>query len=443
MPMNYPAEVFDQVQLLFDLTGFNDHQLHCVLRFDSGLEAEVLRQAVIASIEAIPILGTRYVAEGRRPRWEGLGQPRFEDAFAVAQTEAEFDDFITSRVEESAGPQVKVCLLDSDEPALALTMNHMACDAAGFKEYLYFLCEIYAGISAEPGYRPAAMTGDRSMRRVLERFGMATKLKSLLSQSRENNRAGDYRFPFSENEDVRPFILTRTLEKTDLESILAYCRAQGATLNDAVLTAYYRCLFRTLALASGAELRMPVMVDMRRFLGAPDGSGTLANLSSTVITQLVCRSEEGFADSLARVKATMDEKKDADIGLNGLVKLDLIYRLLPNRAANRLLRSSLKNPLICMTNVGILDAARMSFGDLLPREAFMCGSIKHKPHFQLAMSSYAGTLTLSSNLYGNSVDKKRVSSFLDEVKRELLTECSLRQHDQAPAPAGARIAGLA
>ena len=54
----------------------------------------------------------------------------------------------------------------------------------------------------------------------------------------------------------------------------------------------------------------------------------------------------------------------------------------------------------------------------------MCGSIKHKPHFQLAMSSYAGTLTLSSNLYGNSVDKKRVSSFLDEVKRELLTECS-------------------
>ena len=437
MPMNYPAEVFDQVQLLFDLTGFNDHQLHCVLRFDSGLEAEVLRQAVIASIEAIPILGTCYVAEGRRPRWEGLGQPRFKDAFAVAQTEAKFEDFVTSRVEESAGPQVKVCLLDSDEPALALTMNHMACDAAGFKEYLYFLCEIYAGIMAEPGYRPAVIAGDRSMRTVLARFSMRMRLQSLLSQSTENNRSGDHRFPLGEGGEAQPFILTRTLGRESLDALKDFCRARGATLNDAVLTAYYRCLFGRLALSSGAVLRIPVMVDMRRYLGEAGGFGALANLSSTVITRLEYRPEEGFADTLGRVKAVMDEKKDVDLGLNGFIKLDLVDKFFPDRIANRLLRSSLKNPPICMTNMGILDSASISFGDLRPRDVFICGSIKHKPHFQLAMSSYAGTLTLSSNLYGNSVDKKRVSSFLDEVKRELLTECSLGQHDQALGPTGA------
>jgi len=335
----------------------------------------------------------------------------------------EFDEFITSRIDETRGPQIKVCLLGSDHPAIALTMNHMVCDAAGFKEYLYFLCEIYAGIIAGPGYRPIAIAGDRGIRGVLERFGMGIKLKSLLSQSKDNNRSGDHRFPLSEGGDVRPFILTRKLGRERLDAIKGYCRAHGATLNDAALTAYYRCLFRRLALSSGTELRIPVMVDMRRYLGEAGGFGALTNLSSMVITRLEYRPDEGFADTLGRVKAAMDEKKDRDIGLNGFIKLHLVYTLLPNRTVNLRLRSRLKNPLICMTNVGILDSDRISFGDLRPRDVFMCGSIKHKPHFQLAMSSYDGELTLSSNLYGNASDRERVMSFLDEVEREFPYPC--------------------
>ena len=270
-PMDYPAEIFDQVLLLFNHTGFNDHQLHCVLKFESGLDAEVLRKAVISSIEAIPILGTRYVDKGRRPRWESLDRARLGDAFTIARTEAEFDEFVTSRFAENTGPQVKVCLLGSGHSAVALTMNHMVSDAAGFKQYLYFLCEIYTGIMADAGYRPVMVAGDRSIRGVLERFGMGIKLKSLLSQSKENNRSGDHRFPLSEGGDVRPFILTRKLGRENLEAIEGYCRAWGATLNDGVLTAYYRCMCRRLALPSGAELRIPVMVDMRRYLEMPAG----------------------------------------------------------------------------------------------------------------------------------------------------------------------------
>jgi NRPS condensation-like uncharacterized protein len=90
------------------------------------------------------------------------------------------------------------------------------------------------------------------------------------------------------------------------------------------------------------------------------------------------RPEESFEGALARVKALMDEKKRGDLGLNGFVKLDLVYRLLGDRIANRLLRRRLNNPLICMTNIGILDSERIAFGDRRPRDAFICGSIKHK-----------------------------------------------------------------
>jgi NRPS condensation-like uncharacterized protein len=115
----------------------------------------------------------------------------------------------------------------------------------------------------------------------------------------------------------------------------------------------------------------------------------------------------------------MDEKKASNIGLNGFIKLNLIYRIFGDTIANRLLRSILKNPLICMTNAGILDSARIFFGDLRPHDAFLCGSIKYKPYFQLAMSSYDGELTLSVNLYGSANDRDRIISFFDLIDTEL------------------------
>ncbi len=416
--MDYPAEVFDQVQLLFDITGFNDHQLHCVLKFESRLDLEILKNAVMSSIEAIPILGTRYI-NGKKPHWTGIDPSHFGEAFVIARTEQEFEDIAFSRVDESRGPQIKVCYLDSRPFTIALIMNHMVCDAAGFKEYLYFLCHIYSGMLSDPEFRPAKIVGNRSIRGVLRTIGLDVQLRSLLSQSRENNRAGNHRFPLSQGGQTRPLILTRKIGKKRIRKLRTYCRTRSATLNDVVLTSYYRCLFRRLSIGLGGEVNIPVMVDMRRYLGQLEAFNALTNLSSTVITRLEYRPEEDFEDTLNRVKSVMDEKKSSNIGLNAFIKLDLVYRLLGHKIANSLLRSSLKNPLICMTNVGILNRARMCFGDLYPYDAFLCGSIKYKPHFQLAMSSYEDELTLSTNLYGNVSDRDRVLSFFDEIEEEL------------------------
>ncbi len=138
-----------------------------------------------------------------------------------------------------------------------------------------------------------------------------------------------------------------------------------------------------------------------------------------VSTQLECRPAERFEDALGRVTAIMDHRKRNNMGLNGFLKLDRVYRTLGNRIANRILMSRLKNPLISMTNTGILDAAQLSFGDQHPCDAFLCGSIKYKPYFQLAMSSYDGELTLTVTLSGSAGDRDRISSFFDEIEAEL------------------------
>jgi NRPS condensation-like uncharacterized protein len=161
------------------------------------------------------------------------------------------------------------------------------------------------------------------------------------------------------------------------------------------------------------------MVDMRRYIERSRKLKYLTNLSSTTSTQLEYRPDEHFDGTLYRVKSIMDWRKGSNLGLNAFIKVDFIYRVLGDRIANRISRSMLRNPLICMTNMGILDAAQMVLGDLRPQDAFMCGSIKYKPHFQLAISSYDGELTLSVNLLGSADDRDCILSFLAEIDAEL------------------------
>ena len=430
--MEYKAEIFDQLQMLYETTGFNDHQLHCVMRFPTCLDTDILRQAFLTSIEAIPILGTRYVDDTRRPRWESTDPSRREEAFVIARTERELDGFVTSRIDETRGPQVRACLLGSGVPTLALNMNHMVSDGAGFKAYLYFLCDIYTRLVSGANPRPAPIVGNRGMEGVLEHFSAVTKLSALVRQSAESNASGKFRFPLGDDGDLQPFILTHSLARERTAALKAYSKARAATLNDVVLTAYYRCLFRRLALPEGTVLRIPLMVDMRRYGVAGADFTTLSNLSSTVTVGLNCRPNEEFADTLERIRTEMARKKISNIGLNAFVKLDLLFRLFPNGRANHRLKTGLKNPLICMTNVGILDSIRLSFAGIRPHDAFVCGSIKHKPHFQLAVSTYEGELTFSSNLYGSPTDRERISTFLEEIEKEL-NEAAHAGHSLAAA----------
>jgi NRPS condensation-like uncharacterized protein len=58
-------------------------------------------------------------------------------------------------------------------------------------------------------------------------------------------------------------------------------------------------------------------------------------------------------------------------------------------------------------------------GDQRPSDAFLCGSIKNKPYFQLAVSSFDGELTLSVNLLGSDSDRDRIQSLFDQIEDEL------------------------
>lgn len=269
-----------------------------------------------------------------------------------------------------------------------------------------------------PEYWPDfKIDGDRSIQKVINQIPFRNRVKSLLFHNSESNQNSKIHFPFSKDENIFPFILTREIGPVEFAQLHAYCKKNHVTMNDVFLGAYYRALFQELHMDSAA-LHIPIMVDMRRYL-KDNRFDTLSNISSTIIMDVPVNALESFNDTVLKIGRETRIKKSTDIGVNGFLKLDLVFKLLNNKLSYRVAKNVLKNPLICMTNTGILDEKRLVFKGTTIVNAFVCGSIKYRPHFQIALSTYADTLTISSNLYGSHQDYDMITHFLSVVEEQL------------------------
>lgn len=76
-------------------------------------------------------------------------------------------------------------------------------------------------------------------------------------------------------------------------------------------------------------------------------------------------------------------------------------------------------PVISYTNLGVIDKKQLNFDNIEINHIYLTGDIKHVPYFQIAVSTYGGICTISSNLFGSENDKKNIICFLIEMKKEL------------------------
>ena len=168
----------------------------------------------------------------------------------------------------------------------------------------------------------------------------------------------------------------------------------------------------------GKVITFPIMVDMRRYL-KDKSFNSLSNLSSTVMVSITVNRGESFTETLRKVHNEMNIKKEKNIGLNGFIKLAMIFKIFSSKKACELLKNNLKNPYICLTNVGVLDSNKLIFKGSEISNAMVCGSIKYRPHFQMAFSSFREQLTLSVNLYGSKQDRNIITNYFSLVDKEL------------------------
>jgi NRPS condensation-like uncharacterized protein len=418
--VRFRAEMWDQMQLFFK--EYNDHQLHAVIYFKGLLDRQSIQRAVLLSVDLVPLLGCRFVINKFRPYWEKVR--RYGDAEILSfvdcpDPEEEIRGFITGMTNELTGPQLMVRVVrSSDKDILCIVMNHMICDAAGFKEYLYLLGALYTEARKGTGGVPEYHNGSRSPKQIYRKFTFSDRLKISLLPNDPLKNKNNICFPLQAKGTRSPFILTHKISQDRFRLLKAYAAEHAATMNDIVLAAYYRALYKVVDLKQDESLTIPCMVDLRRYLpnGKADG---ICNLSSMIMCNIGAGIGKSLEETLARVTKEMDAQKKGYAGLHGLSTLNVIFRFLPFSMVRELIRRKFVNPLIAISNLGIIDSGRLIFGTTPVEDAFVTGSIKYPPYFQLALSSFNETITFSISLYGSESDRALTHKFLGMLDKEL------------------------
>lgn len=410
----YHVEAWDILQHLFKVKKINDHTLHFVAKFLGQLDLKRFREAVDISIDAFALIRCEYSESKGQPYWEDGGYTE-DDIIEVLEgenTDESIVKHICEEIDEFKGPQMKIKVIRSEKnDTICVLMNHMLCDAAGFKDYLYMLSEIYNNIDNEKG-RPIAAMGNRKIRQILKIFSTLDKLKIMFSKVNMSNH-DDVKFDL-EGDLSNPFIEIRKINKERLSRIKTYAKERGATVNDIMLAAYIRVLFQSF----GQTLTVPCAVDLRKYL-----PNRMANGICNLVTNINCNigSEIGttFEQTVYKVKKVMDKQKSDISCVKSLIMLEKVFDILPYKIAKAIIDKNFSNPPIALTNIGIIDKKRVTFGKNEIVEAYMTGSIKYNPYFQLAISTFDNQATLSVNLYGTQEDRNKISFFLDKLINEL------------------------
>lgn len=107
----------------------------------------------------------------------------------------------------------------------------------------------------------------------------------------------------------------------------------------------------------------------------------------------------------------MNKQKSNIACVKSVAMLEKVFDIFPYKTARGIVEKKFVNPLIAFTNIGIIDEKQLAFDNSDIVEAYMTGSIKYNPYFQLAISTFDNVATLSVNLYGTQSDKNKVNIF--------------------------------
>ena len=413
--VKYHAEAWDILQHLFKEKSINDRTIHFAATFSGSLDLECLKKSVDLSADAFPMIRCGFPEHGGRPYWEDKGYTS-DDMVEFLETKdvaASVWKTLRKEADETNGPQVKITVIrDGKTDTLCVTINHMICDAAGFKEYLSFLSSIYTGVEKDPKYRPVPLTGNRDLRQVVKTFSWSDRIK-IFTGSNDMTKPDTAKFDF-EGDLNRPFIEMKTVPREKVRLLKDYAKLHGATVNDVLLTAYIRTLYQHL----GRVVAVPCAVDLRKYLPNRK-AGSICNL----VTNLKCDIGDdigvSFDCTLEKVKEKMAQQKADIISLKSILLMEVAFRVIPYRIMGKAVDPFFSNPPIALTNLGILDKEKLAFGETKMTGAFMTSSIKYAPYFQIAVSTFDNVMALSANLYGTQADRNKISSFLTAVISEL------------------------
>ncbi len=426
--MKYRAEVYDILQY-FHRAVF-EPSLRCVIGFTGHIDEQALTRAVTRSSDTIPMIRCCFEEAPRGSCWVDQG---FTGEDIVSLIEAGLDPeeqkaaLLASHIDIFHQPQLKIFIMrEKHADTLIIIMNHMVSDGAGFKEYLYLLGDLYTRCKNNRDIEPAACLS-RSVKMLWVNFRLPDKLKILLAAYRPHRRLRPMNLGL-EGDKTSPLMISLPISGKEFRSLKTWAKEQGVSVNDVIFTAFIRILNKKTGVN---RIAVPCPVDLRKYLPADRRQG-ITNLTSYFISDVLIEENDSFAATVREVSKQMKQQKSSTACLKPILLFSMAAGILPLRALKKIFDRLFIVPLVSFSNLGVLDAGRLRFGDLEIAEAYIGGSIKYPPYFQITATSYQGTCVLSCNFYGTPGDKEKIHAFLQGIREELSACCCEPQNKKQP-----------
>ncbi|MBQ7638825.1 MAG: hypothetical protein IJS90_07990 [Clostridia bacterium] len=426
MEKKLKAELWDKMHYLF--RDFNDRMVHVALYYDFEINVETLKTVLICFFEKAPVLHSSFTDNKISAHWD-VKDYVVDDVLTVERVddlEAAADEFLTQYIEPESDLQMKAAVFMKDgKSALCIVENHMCMDGGDFKYFLRSLCEAYSQYE-QTGESPVDLrTGTRAYSAV---YGDYSYTEQRMAKNLYKNVCAkdDHRFPFTRDSiRDRSFIAKRTIPAEMFDSIKTTGKKHGATVNDMLLTAYFYSLYELAGFERNESVTISCAIDLRRHIKDSSDMG-LTNHTAFMQCSVPELGKDIF-ETLSHVAAASEKyKKDKFMGLYGLPLLNLGYSILPHAASEQIIKIGYSNPLLAMSNIGVLDENALSLSGNRPSGGFMTGAVKYKPYALLSATTMKKEITLSMCVRGNEEDRRIVDSFLQKCEENLSVLISRR-----------------
>ena len=411
------AEMWDKMQYLF--RKYYDRMLHFVIYSKGDIDVNIFKKTVCEMLNSVTILRSSYRNNLIKPYWVVADKIKIDEIVKYVEEyeyESILNEFLTKSINVNATSQIRFLIIKSEGMTImGILANHMCFDGGDFKRLISTLIANYNACLGY-GQKIEYCTGSRDYRLVYEKFNEKERNQAKALFKNVSSVKTKYSFPFAEKGKFDKCMIKKI--KLEEELVLKFKtigKKNGATLNDLYLTAFFLTLYEMFFDGEKA-LTIQCMVNLRRHI--PFGGEKEGYANHTGFMQcLVPRKVGSFLEMLAEVKkSTEKSKQDKFLGLYGLPLLNLGYSIFPHLLSEIVISLGYHNPLIGMSNIGVISEKDFKFAKTELIDAFITGGIKYKPYMQLAISHCKGVATLTVAIRGNKRDEELVNMFLIRLK---------------------------
>lgn len=416
--------------------GLANFQIQIVLKLDGKVDFDKLITAVKLSIEEEPVLGCRFI-EGDPPYWKRIKDSDEERLCSIEVTnnpDRAVKLFYGSPLDMDKDLNVKIKLIRSEDyDTICIKINHACCDGAGAKEYIHLLSKIYSFIDCENAtYIPHPKIGGRKdQEKLFDTLGIKHPVAGW-NPLKDAPRTV-WGFPWKQGRlNVVRFNVCR-LPDGQVDILSEYGKSKGTTVNDIILTAYYRAMFEFSQPPYGVPMDISTTIDLRRYI--PDQKAeAIRNFSGGFRTGIARKVKEPFEGTLSRVVHATRKIKDGLPGLQNakggefveILSFPMINAYFKLISQDTLLMSQLPFSIsnMCCTpglsNLAYISRSLLKFGENVVTDAYVLPPVVRAPGLLLLACTYNGILTLSFGYYKGSLRRKDADRLLNKIKEELM-----------------------